>query len=163
MENYIHTSIDWYQLQRHLAQYIKIQLGTGLNIAMFEVQVFSSGNDVARGKPTKQSSTLKSFFANFAVDGNLGSFSHTDVGTSGIPVWWEVDLGSMLPIQSITVKNRWCGSNSSDPNGCLCRLSNATLSLIDSVGSIVAMQSVTDTCGKAEVLFDSFFVPPLAS
>ena len=141
-----------------LASTVKIELGTGQIINMFEVEVFSSGNNVASGKTSSQSSTLKSYGASLAVDGKMNTFSHTSLLSSGVTDWWQLDLGAELPIESVTVMNRWCGSPS-DPNGCLCRLSNATLSLIDSKGDIVATQSVGDTCGQQELLFDDFVKP----
>ena len=95
---------------------------------MFEVQVYSSGTNVATGKQSSQSSTLNNFGASLAVDGESNTFSHTNVATSGTPVWWKIDLGYKFEIESVTVLNRWCVS-SADPNGCLCRLSFATLSL----------------------------------
>jgi hypothetical protein len=115
----------------------------------------SSGINIAPGKSSSQSSTFKSFGASLAVDGKMNTFSHTNVASSGSPVWWTVDLGAELPVESVTVMNRWCGS-SSDPSGCLCRLSYATLFLIDSNGDIVATQSVGDTCGELELLLDDF-------
>jgi hypothetical protein len=67
-------------------------------------------------------------------------------------------MGTEFRIESVTVMNRWCGVPS-DPNGCLCRLSHATLSLIDRKGHIVATQSVGDTCGQRELFFDDFVEP----
>ena len=122
---------------------------------MFEVRVLSSGINVALGKSSSQSSTFNNFGPSLAVDGKNSTFSHTNIATSGNPVWWNVDLGNEFAIESVTVLNRWCGS-SADPNGCLCRLSSATLFLIDSNGDIVATQSVGTTCGQREVLFDDF-------
>ena len=129
---------------------------------MFEVQVLSSGSNVAFGKLSSQSSLLNNFFASLAVDGKLNTFSHTNVATSGNPVWWQVDLGNEFRIESVTIMNRWCGS-SADPNGCLCRLSNATLFLFDSEGDVVGTQSTGDTCGKQELLIGKFLMPPLES
>ena len=125
---------------------------------MFEVRVLSSGINVALGKSSSQSSTFNNFGPSLAVDGKNNTFSHTNIATSGNPVWWNVDLGNEFAIESVTVLNRWCGS-SADPNGCLCRLSSATLFLIDSNGDIVATQSVGTTCGQREVLFDDFVEP----
>ena len=125
---------------------------------MFEVKVYSSGNNIAAAKSSSQSSTLKNFAASLAVDGKLNTFSHTNVATSGNPVWWQVDLGNEFRIESVTIMNRWCGS-SADPNGCLCRLSNATLFLFDSEGDVIGTQSTGDTCSKQELLFDDFLVP----
>lgn len=124
---------------------------------MFEVQVYSSGINVATKKSSSQSSTLNNFGASLAVDGKNNTFSHTNVAASGGTVWWKVDLGKEFHVESVTILNRWCGS-SSDPSGCLCRLSFATLFLIDSKGAIVATQSFGDTCGKGEVSFDNFLV-----
>jgi len=125
---------------------------------MFEVQVYFSGMNVATGKSSSQSSTLSNYGANLAVDGNTNTFSHTNVATSGSSVWWKVDLGNEFPIESVTVLNRWCGSPA-DTGGCLCRLSYANLLLIDSNGTVVATQSVGNSCGKEELSFDIFFVP----
>ncbi len=146
----------------YAASTVKIELGTGKDINMFEVKVYSSGNNIATGKSTSQSSTLNNFFASLAVDGKANTFSHTNVATNGGPVWWMVNLGNEFPIESVMVMNRWCGS-SADPNGCLCRLSNATLSLIASDGVVVATQSTGDACGKQELSIESFFAPELMS
>ena len=124
---------------------------------MFEVQVYSSGINVATMKSSSQSSTLNNFGASLAVDGKNNTFSHTNVAASGSPVWWKVDLGKEFRVESVTVLNRWCRS-SSDPNGCLCRLSFASLFLIDSKGAIVATQTFGDTCGKQKITFDNFLV-----
>eukprot|EP00804_Cyclotella_cryptica_P009369 CCRYP_018076-RB/>CCRYP_018076-RB protein AED:0.03 eAED:0.03 QI:374/1/1/1/0.94/0.9/20/617/4181 len=136
------------------ARIVKIELGTGENIHLFEVNVFSSGADVAKGKPSVQSSTLTTFLASRAVDGNINTFSHTDVEKSGSPVWWEVDLGAEYSIELVTIINRWC-KDSTDPSGCLCRLSFATLLLIDGQGSVIASQSLGNTCSKSELLYDT--------
>ena len=120
---------------------------------MFEVQVFSSGMNVALGKSSSQSSTLNTLGSQLAVDGKNNTFSHTNVAAGGSPVWWKVDLGTEFAIESVLVLNRWCVSPA-DPNGCLCRLSKATLSLVDSQGDVVATQSVGSTCGEKEISFN---------
>jgi ribosomal protein L27 len=71
-----------------------VQSLTGILIQMFEVQVISSGLNVAIGKDATQSSDFKGkvmFAASKAVDDNKNSFLHT--GSSECGVWWEVDLG----------------------------------------------------------------------
>ena len=125
---------------------------------MFEFQVFSSGKNVASGKSSRQSSTFKDFEASLALDGRVDTFSHTNVASSGIPVTWEVDLGGDFPIDTVRVLNRSCGG-SNDPNGCFCRLSKATLFLMDNAGAVLATQSFGDTCGTPEISFDEFYVP----
>ncbi len=69
-----------------------------------------------------------------------------------------MDLGNEFAIESVLVLNRWCVSPA-DPNGCLCRLSKATLFLMDSPGEVVAAQSVGDSCGKQELILDDFVEP----
>ncbi|KAL7484502.1 hypothetical protein ACHAW6_011935, partial [Cyclotella cf. meneghiniana] len=74
---------------------VKLQSVTGAPIQVFEVKVYSSGNNVAENKTARQSSTLKGnprFGANRAVDGNEDTFSHT-VASGVCSSWWEVDLG----------------------------------------------------------------------
>jgi hypothetical protein len=61
---------------------------------MFELQVDSTGLNVAIGKDATQVNNFKGiamFAASKAIDGNENSFSHT--GRSDGGVWWEVDLG----------------------------------------------------------------------
>ena len=55
------------------------------------------------GKAAKQSTTLNPFSASLAVDGNFGTFSHTN---SEQKPYWEVDLGSVRDISSVTVYPR---------------------------------------------------------
>jgi hypothetical protein len=112
---------------------------------MFEFKAFTpSGEEVAGSKVATQSSTYRSlpkFAASNAVDGNESSFSHTD----GLNPFWEVDLGQDFSISSVEIKNRWCVS-ASDPLRCLCRMSAATISLIDAQGSLVKSLGMGDTC-----------------
>ena len=140
----------------HEARKVKIELSSGEDLNLIEVQVYSSGNEIATNKVASQSSTLKDnapkFGAGRAVDGLMNTFSHTQAQSG--PVWWEVDLGVEHLIDSVTIMNRWC-QDISDPNGCLCRLSSATIILINGQEEVIATQSVgEDTCGQAELSFD---------
>jgi hypothetical protein len=142
----------------YLASAVMIELSTGQNIQMFEVQIIDTGdNNVAARKPSSQSSTLNLFNAGRAVDGVISTFSHTDVSVQAVAssVWWKVVLEDEFRIKSVRIKNRYC-SNPSDSAGCLCRLTNATVSLVDSEGAAVATQSVGDTCGKQDLLVEDF-------
>lgn len=124
---------------------------------MFEVSVFDTeGNDVISTSGASQSSTLKSFSAGLAIDGNDSSFSHTDVGTQGNNlVSWSAPLLYSVLVGSVLIKNRYC-QNPSDPNGCLCRLSSATISLADENGNIFAYQELGNTCGQLEIEVNEF-------
>jgi hypothetical protein len=118
---------------------------------MFELQVLSSGLNLATNGTASQSSTFKSFSASYAVDGNKSSFSHT--GADDAHPWWEVNLGAAHVADAVIISNRHCGANSNDPSGCLCRLSNATLSMTDDQGGVVFTQSMGNTCDLTELSF----------
>ena len=128
---------------------LKIESVTGENIAVFELQVLSDGVNVALNKTASQSSTLGTRTASLAVDGSATTFSHTN-DTSA---FWEVDLGGTFPTEFVKIKNRWC-SNTSDPNGCLCRLSGATLSLMDEQSVVVSTKTIGNTYGVHDLSFD---------
>jgi len=145
----------------HKGQKIKIEATTQEAIQVFEVQVMSENINVALGKTATQSSTFRSndgkFGANNAVDGDSGTFIHTE-STSA---WWMVDLEALFSVESISILNRWC-KDSTDPHGCLCRLSNASVSLLDGNNDTVAAFSTTDTCGTSEIVH-SFITPCLTA
>eukprot|EP00804_Cyclotella_cryptica_P026311 CCRYP_007644-RA/>CCRYP_007644-RA protein AED:0.23 eAED:0.18 QI:0/0/0/0.33/1/1/3/0/748 len=115
-------------------------------IQMFEFRAYTdSGVEVAQDKTATQSSTYNNklkFVASMAVDGDSSTFSHTERSGS----IWEVDLGQDYNISYISIKNRYCGDTSDRP-GCLCRLSNATVTLLGSLGNVVESASFNDTCG----------------
>jgi len=93
-------------------RFIRVQLGTTDVLSLAEVQVFSGGVNVALGKTTIQSSTNGTAISNLAVDGNTngvyssGSVTHTIADRSQIEPWWQVDLGSVVTIDSIRLWNR---------------------------------------------------------
>eukprot|EP00956_Cyclotella_meneghiniana_P031653 scaffold83776_cov22-Cyclotella_meneghiniana.AAC.2 len=130
------------------ANKIKLQSILGQHLHVLEVQVFSSGTNVALGKAATQSSTFKGkdekFGANMAVDGNLDSFSHTGGGSFE---WWEVDLGGSYPIESVKIYNRWC-HDALDSSQCLCRLSHTAVLLVDGDGNVIHSEMMGDMCGE---------------
>ena len=77
--------------------------------------MFSNDNNVALGMPATQSSTFAGndgkYGASKAVDGVSSTISHTD---SGAKQWWEVELDpfTSVPVDSLTIMNRWCGDPS---------------------------------------------------
>lgn len=117
---------------------------------MFEFKVFSSGIDVAKEGNATQSSTLKHFNAERAIDGDPRSFSHTKFGEDS---WFKVDLAKLLEVESVKIDNRYCGDSSDSPE-CLCRLSDANISLIDSNGNMISSQALGNTCGMKDVIVD---------
>ncbi len=113
---------------------------------MFELQAYSSGGvNVAMQGTAIQSSTYannQKFAASMAIDGNNSTFSHTQ----DLNAFWEIDFNGLVDIEQVVIQNRWCGSES-DPNNCLCRLSNAQLMLTNTIASTVVSSMIGDTCG----------------
>ena len=107
------------------------------------------------GKAASQSSTLwndSKYAAGDAVDGSASStFSHTDLGDTA--PYWEVDLGGAFEITAIDVLNRYCG-NADDFDGCLCRLGNATVDLLDDGGASQGVYRFGNTCGDLNPVID---------
>lgn len=132
------------------ARKVKIESAAGGQVQMFELQVLSSDDvNIALGKTASQSSTFGSKIASFAVDGNVTTASSTNDTNS----WWEVDLGNTFPVKSVIIENHWC-EESHDPNGCLCSLSEATLSLLDELGEVVSAEVVWNKCNVRDCSFD---------
>jgi len=119
---------------------------SGKQIQMFEFYAYTeSGEEVAQGKNATQSSTYNQssqFAASRALDGDYSTFSHTsDVAPS-----WEVNLAHDYNISFVSIKNRYCG-RSFDKTDCLCKLSYATVMLLDSERNVVGTSSFGNTCG----------------
>jgi|GEM_PF-3916425 len=80
-------------------------------VMVAEVEVFSKGVNVAKGKPATQLGAWNPFYGpERAVDGNkdpVGAFDNTNsqVSTDELGSWWEVDLGKMVDIDKIVVWN----------------------------------------------------------
>ena len=81
----------------------------------------------------------------------MTTFSQTDCDDS----WWMVDLNEVVQIQRISISNRWC-VDSADPTGCLCRLSNATLLILDENDTAIASEVLSTTCGVLQIDIDLF-------
>lgn len=134
---------------------IRLSSTTSLPLQFFEFHALSNGTDVASGKPATQSSTYNNnnykFGAGNAVDGKVSTFSHT--GAWDVNAAWTVDLGGQFEIMSIDILNRYCG-DASDPSDCLCRLSDATVELLDSANSTLHTYQFQDTCGVFNPVLD---------
>lgn len=72
-----------------------------------------TATNLARGKAVVQSST--DYGPEWAVDGDLGNFTHTAAGQN-LPAAWEVDLGDDYALERIIIHNRTdcCGSRLRD-------------------------------------------------
>jgi mono/diheme cytochrome c family protein len=97
------------------ARYVRFELpGKQRILHLAEVQVFSGGENVAVKGKSKQSSTEHGGDAKRANDGNTnGDYNANSVchtGTEDNP-WWEVDLGSMMPVDRVVIWNRTDGGD----------------------------------------------------
>ncbi|XP_065056205.1 uncharacterized protein LOC135684538 [Rhopilema esculentum] len=91
-------------------QYVYVWLKGEDHLTLCEVEVFSPDpTNLARGKPSKQSSTAIGGPSSGAVDGNKDSnFRHgscTQTLKEHNP-WWRVDLGATEPVGEIAITNR---------------------------------------------------------
>jgi mono/diheme cytochrome c family protein len=93
------------------AQFVRVEIpGADRILSLAEVQVFSGGENVARKGKATQSSTDFDGPPHLAIDGNTdGQYreakSTTHTKTEKDP-WWEVDLGTELPVDEIVIWNR---------------------------------------------------------
>ena len=92
------------------ARYVRIELKGPRTLTLAEVEVLSDGRNVARSGKASQKNTDYDGDAKRAIDGNksgeygAGGQTHTQEQTSN--PWWEVDLGTEYPIDSIAIYNR---------------------------------------------------------
>lgn len=93
----------------------------------------NSGDNVALGRTTSQSSTAYSGISSRAVDGNTSGVwrnsSVTHTATTNQP-WWKVDLDATTSIDKVIIYNR-------TDNCCVSRLSNFYVEALSETGSVV--------------------------
>ena len=123
------------------ARFVRVtNKGKGQILSLAEVQVFSGGRNVAIDGKATQHSTAFSGPPMLAIDGNTdGDFqkqSVTHTETVDDP-WWEVDLGSLQPIERIVVWNR-------TDNDLHTRLNGLTIELLDEARVPVGNQAIKD-------------------
>jgi putative heme-binding domain-containing protein len=110
-------------------RYVRIELpGNRKTLSLAEVEVYSEGRNVARSGKASQKNVSNEGVAARAIDGNpsghyeSGSITHTTINTAN--PWWQVDLGSEFPIESVVVYNRVDGDLGK-------RLEGFTLKILD--------------------------------
>ena len=123
------------------AQFVRIELaGEKRILSLAEVQVFRGATNLAPMGKATQSSVDYEGPPQFAIDGNTnGAFevkSTTHTKEENNP-WWEVDLGSEHPLDSIVVWNRTDGEVGS-------RLANFRVMALDSKRTPVWETKVSD-------------------
>jgi putative heme-binding domain-containing protein len=131
-------------------RYVRVELpGKQRTLTLAEVEVFSDGVNVARKGKATQSSTAHGGVASRGIDGNTsgtyadGASTHTQEGTDD--PWWEVDLGSEIPVEKVVVWNRTDGALGD-------RLKNFTVRVLDADKTTV-FQSVKNPTPKEKAEF----------
>ena len=115
--------------------------GTDKILSLAEVQVFDGTTNVARGGTATQSSVAFEGAAARAIDGEtngdyFAANSVTHTATEADP-WWELDLGTVRPIDRITLWNRTDGSTAA-------RLAGVRISVLDDTRQSVFTQTVAE-------------------
>jgi len=110
------------------AQYVRISLpGEKRILTLAEVEVISGGKNVAASGKATQSSEGSGGEPGRGIDGNKSpdynkkGQTHTHGSGSSDP-WWEVDLGKLVPVESVQIWNR---------EGLYSRLDGFSLELLD--------------------------------
>jgi glucose/arabinose dehydrogenase/azurin len=108
-------------------RYVRIQLPRRGTLTLAEVQVFSGGKNIALQGKARQSSVSNGGEAARAIDGrtdaSYGSGTQTHSQENEARPWWELDLGSEQPIESLMIWNRTEGLGN--------RLEGYTLTILD--------------------------------
>ena len=89
---------------------MRIELPRKGTLTLAEVQVFSGGRNVAPAGKASQKNTASGGDAGRGIDnntsGNFGAGGQTHSEENTANPWWEVDLGTEIPIEKIVVYNR---------------------------------------------------------
>lgn len=122
-------------------RFVRIEMpGKAKLLSLAEVQVFSSGENVAPKGKAKQSSVAFGGKAPRAIDGDTNgdyaanSTTHTEVSDDP---WWELDLKETRPVDRIVVWNR-------TDNGLHIRLAGATVQVLDENRKAVFAQTLVE-------------------
>jgi len=96
--------------QGTMGRYVRIELPRNGTLTLAEVEVMSGGKNVARTGKATQKNTGYDAPASRGIDGNkdanYGANGQTHTHENTDNPWWEVDLGSELPIESVVIYNR---------------------------------------------------------
>ena len=119
------------------ARYVRIALPRRGTLTLAEVEVYVDGVNVAPRGKARQSTTSNGGEASRAIDGKthgiFGMNSQTHSAENENQPWWEVDLGSELPVDGVAVWNRTEGDLGK-------RLEGFTLTLLDDARQEVFVQ-----------------------
>lgn len=122
----------------HSARYVRVEFpGKKRFLQLAEVEVFSKGVNVAKGRPAKLSSQYNTAAAGRAVDGNTnGDYAKNSVAHSAEQdsPWWEVELSAETPVEKVTFWNRTDNSAGARMNGFVVTLLDAARKVVWSSG-----------------------------
>ena len=126
-------------------------------LTISEVEVYSGGRNVARAGTARQSSNYgNKNRADRAVDGKAdGSFASCACTREEKEAWWELDLGSEVPIDHILVYNR----NDCCPE----RLDNVALTILDAQRGPVKELKIGDAPFRSSFTLNPDARPPQPS
>jgi hypothetical protein len=127
------------------ARYVRVEVpGKKRFLQLAEVEVFSKGVNIAKGRPAKLSSQYQGAAAGRAVDGNTdGVYAKNSVAHSAEQdsPWWEVELSAETPIEKVTVWNR-------TDNGSGARMNGFVVTLLDGARKVVWSSGPTPAPAK---------------
>jgi hypothetical protein len=137
-------------------RFVRVTLpGEGKFLHLAEVEVYSGSKNVAPAGKASQSSTDYDGPAKFGNDGNTDGLytnrSVTHTAQSKDP-WWEVDLGSLKPVDRIAVFNRTDGNVAA-------RLDGYVVSVLDEKRNEVWSKKFAKAPAKDEQIAVSGFSP----
>ncbi len=134
-----------------LGRYVRIEIpGKNKTLTLAEVEVYSGGRNVAREGKATQSSTSNGGEAARAIDGNKsgkyndGGQTHTEENSTN--PWWEVDLGTEFPIESVIIYNR-------TDDGLGKRLDGFTLKVLDKSHKTAVFESKKNPAPETKATF----------
>ncbi len=91
-------------------RYVRIELPRRGTLTLAEVEVLSGGKNIAPTGTAKQINTSNSGEASRAIDGNkdgtYGGGGQTHTAEDSRNPWWELDLKTEQPVDSVTIYNR---------------------------------------------------------
>ncbi|MDG1854452.1 MAG: DUF1553 domain-containing protein [Verrucomicrobiales bacterium] len=144
------------QASKIMGRYLRVALPKGQKgfITISEVEVYSLGKNVGRlGKASQSSDYSAAGLASKAIDGNAdGSFGSCSCTKEQEDAWWEIDLGSEMPIDHVVIFNR----NDCCPE----RLDNVSVSLLDSSRKQVTQRKIGDALFRSVLTFNPGSVLP---
>lgn len=133
-------------------RYLRIELPRQGTLTLAEVEIMSGGKNIAPSGKATQKNTGYGGDASRALDGNkdanYGANGQTHSEENTDSPWWEVDLGSEVPIESVVIYNR-----SEDYYK---RLDGFTISVLDSNrGSVAVKKDNRATLEPQSIAFDA--------